>query len=1795
MSNGVAYSDQDVFESLSRRGWEPDGEQDNFDAERRAFESVDERFWYPDADRSLTMPTRGAYPGSWPAGAIVHFTAGRCDRGDPDAIATVKYGATQAHCYFCISKSGRVYQTAPLNRWGSHAGQSSWQGLGSSVSSKLVGIEICNAGQVKKTERGFEPWWNRPGDPKNSYYTEAEVRHASIRDNILAAGTYHRYTPEQEASVIKLLLWLHAQQPSIFKLDFVLGHDEVSPRRKDDPGGSFSMTMPSFRAHLKGLAAQSMMVASAAPPSARFESTDAARASGAGDTAATDFEVVQRIAARAAATAEETYEARGLRDYEVDEAWEARRDAFESTGPSDDEIRALISDQALLAVVGFEVTSEKEYHQRYERPIAPAGDSGITVGIGYDLGYNTAEGLRRDFEGLIPSGDIETLVKACGLRGDAARRRLNEFRHVCVPWNAAIEVFRRATIPRFGRMVLGSFPNAADVKGHAFGALFSLVYNRGNKLDGERRKEMRQIRDACAQRSFAPIPGLFRAMKHLWQGKPGLAGVVSRREAEAILFERGLQQMQIAAAAPAGSRSFESVNRDDAYLEGDGYRFQELPEDGAAFERANPEWDKVKWPSDDNKAPDYRHVSDRSLTGTIFEFGSDELELLLQANSFQPSRTNGRIPFALRGAELVSAPANPSVVTQQEGREKLLLRDARPDHRSFRCVIGVYDCDRRRISGYSASTVPNPKAVASHVADPPQANMMLTGCYPLVVGWHQWSQPEKRIPGCLVENGHQKAVLRTNRDHILEITDDIDNSRPCGDNNHPGKSEGPFPFSSWGCLVVKGSVNPVRGGNREQVTHTGEWALYRKALGLPDRGTGGHGKVFDFVLLTGLEGAIAHTIVKATRAPGVIGDQRSLQRLRQGSHGELVKRLQQRLNLSDTGIFDHATAKALAQKQMSSFSWCDGVYSPKLDNDWGFGVFAPTVVAGLESRARAQRNEDELEGLFFEMGLENEMNRRGAFEGARSPDAAITTTLEFGPAALKSVGRTIAREMELQVHSYICGQPVVAGLMDQQAVKDQVNSAAKFGSGVLKECLVTVIAATTSWFVSRDTIGKFVDVLLVEIVQPAVGKSVMAGVTALDGGVAQLCQLWQVSITERYSGRPTASAQPQPAAQPDSQPKIDALLDLIDQSAFGAKLDAEGVRNYLKQLRTIVDEPGQQITDEQASRLIKALCDSSFTEQVQGATGHDPYLIVSDIEASLQPPKPDFAKARSLAKDLHGILGDARIALLPDAIARILKSLKSKRMFDELSWLADRFLTRNPALVGVVAPIYAQGLIDGGRITAAIRLLENALQSPELTPEQLTEVKGLLGRAHKQVYANHVRSPSEAIALKQSFAPHLTAAIENYASGYDPQKPADNTWHGINAIALIRCAERDRVSLVDAPDVAALSSGMIATLEPGAESAENPWTLATIAEAWLANGDEAKAAKYYGLYARHPKVDAFQLAGTARQLEEVWRIKAGSEGAGAILTNLKSALAVIEGGSLQLSAQERRDIGAAKTLEFADEFERPTKDGRFINFYTLKRIVECGAAVAAIQKPMGQTGETFGTGFLIAPEFFNLDPSKSYLLTNAHVLSCSKLDGFDPSTALTPETARIVFENDEIDGKRDVYKVASVKWQSPSNMLDATLIELDRVVPNVKPLRCAAATVPLVSEAKDRKGTRLTVIGHPKGGRLSLSLQGSLDEISAVLVDKGGRGALKDPEFLHYSTPTEGGNSGSPVFEVENWSVVGLHHAGFPDDGWPCLGGRAGTNKANEGIWMESIRRAASTNLKEAARSAKKRWFAGSS
>jgi N-acetyl-anhydromuramyl-L-alanine amidase AmpD len=183
------------------------------------------------------MPTKGTYRDGYPKGAVIHFTAGS------SAESSILWGKGQGFAFWMIAKDGTIYQNKSLRRWGSHAGQSSWQGIVGTVSDELDGIEIDCAGRLEKRGTNWQSWFGRVVPPSLRRYSKGQ-------DNI-KEGWYEIFTEKQEESLIRLLLWLKSNNPKVFSLDLVLGHDEVSPDRKNDPGASLSMTMPKFREFLK--------------------------------------------------------------------------------------------------------------------------------------------------------------------------------------------------------------------------------------------------------------------------------------------------------------------------------------------------------------------------------------------------------------------------------------------------------------------------------------------------------------------------------------------------------------------------------------------------------------------------------------------------------------------------------------------------------------------------------------------------------------------------------------------------------------------------------------------------------------------------------------------------------------------------------------------------------------------------------------------------------------------------------------------------------------------------------------------------------------------------------------------------------------------------------------------------------------------------------------------------------------------------------------------------------------------------------------------------------------------------------------------------------------------------------------------------------------------------------------------------------------------------------------------------------------------------------------------------------
>lgn len=186
-------------------------------------------------------------------------------------------------------------------------------------------------------------------------------------------------------------------------------------------------------------------------------------------------------------------------------------------------------------IVRWEIGSRARYQAGVT---CPGGGSGPTIGIGYDLGTQTAAQIARDWA-WHPA--VDTLVTASGKVGPAACAAWRKAHPgIRVEYEVALNVFRMHDLPRYRAMAARSYANGwAGLSGWHQGGLVSNGYNRGFSVLGERRREMRAIRDDCVPAGDAGCSAeQLRASCRVWKGTPIYAGLCSRRKDEARFVVR---------------------------------------------------------------------------------------------------------------------------------------------------------------------------------------------------------------------------------------------------------------------------------------------------------------------------------------------------------------------------------------------------------------------------------------------------------------------------------------------------------------------------------------------------------------------------------------------------------------------------------------------------------------------------------------------------------------------------------------------------------------------------------------------------------------------------------------------------------------------------------------------------------------------------------------------------------------------------------------------------------------------------------------------------------------------------------------------------------------------------------------------------------------------------------------------------------------------------------------------------------------------------------------------------------
>ncbi|WP_345986407.1 N-acetylmuramoyl-L-alanine amidase [Sulfurimonas sp. HSL-1656] len=167
----------------------------------------------------------GPFDTGEPDTIVIHFTAGPTLSS---AVNTFKNPDIESSAHLIIDRDGSIVQMVDFGRIAWHAGTSRWQER-SSLNRYAIGIELVNAGELTPSGGGYLAWFGRR-------YEDAEVIQA-IHRNQTVPSYWHTYTAEQIEACFEVCRILK----NSYGIRTIVGHEEIAPGRKIDPGPAFPL------------------------------------------------------------------------------------------------------------------------------------------------------------------------------------------------------------------------------------------------------------------------------------------------------------------------------------------------------------------------------------------------------------------------------------------------------------------------------------------------------------------------------------------------------------------------------------------------------------------------------------------------------------------------------------------------------------------------------------------------------------------------------------------------------------------------------------------------------------------------------------------------------------------------------------------------------------------------------------------------------------------------------------------------------------------------------------------------------------------------------------------------------------------------------------------------------------------------------------------------------------------------------------------------------------------------------------------------------------------------------------------------------------------------------------------------------------------------------------------------------------------------------------------------------------------------------------------------------------------
>lgn len=190
-------------------------------------------------EKIIKNPTDNARHNITPSYLIIHYTAGDTASSAIDWFKSVPpANPDRIAAHIVVDTDGTITQLVPFNRRANHAGYSNWNGT-SGMNIYSIGIEIVNPGFVEKLSDGTFK--------RRITKTSSKIYPASTASKIIQTKHKHKFWTDKEneywfkfpQAQLKAVYELSKTLINHYHLINAIGHDDISPARKPDPGPAF--------------------------------------------------------------------------------------------------------------------------------------------------------------------------------------------------------------------------------------------------------------------------------------------------------------------------------------------------------------------------------------------------------------------------------------------------------------------------------------------------------------------------------------------------------------------------------------------------------------------------------------------------------------------------------------------------------------------------------------------------------------------------------------------------------------------------------------------------------------------------------------------------------------------------------------------------------------------------------------------------------------------------------------------------------------------------------------------------------------------------------------------------------------------------------------------------------------------------------------------------------------------------------------------------------------------------------------------------------------------------------------------------------------------------------------------------------------------------------------------------------------------------------------------------------------------------------------------------------------------